>query len=225
MTKFLSSNKYFLIGCFLFFLIGGLILSQIQKPEVIFFFSERRSTFGDLFFTYFTKVGEELFYLIFFISFLFVKVRYAILIPLVGVVVSILSSILKSYFKHDRPLMYLENLGLDNQINFIEGIELYTGQTSFPSGHSMSGFALYGIIAFIVSGKRLWGILLFVIALLVGVSRIYLVQHFFQDVYLGSMIGIVLAMMIYLLQNQIKVDDDHWLNQPLFGKKKSEVRV
>ncbi len=225
MAKIIRANKYFLTSCLLFFIFGGILLSQIEKPDTIFFFSERRTAFSDLFFLYFTKVGEEFFYLLFFIVFLFVKVRYAILIPLVGVIVSIFSSILKSYFKHDRPLMFLENLDLDGQINFVEGVELYTGQTSFPSGHTMSGFALYGIVAFIMSGKRIWGVLLFVIALLVGLSRIYLVQHFFQDVYVGAMIGVLIALVIYQLQNQIETDADHWLNQPLIGKKKIETRA
>jgi len=220
MSKFVSSNKYFLICSFLFFLLGGVILSQIEKPDAIFFFSERRSTFSDLFFSFFTKVGEEFSYLIFFIAFLFVKIRYAMLIPLTGIVVAIFSNILKTYFKHDRPLMFLENIGLDAQINFVEGIELYTGQTSFPSGHTMSSFALYGMIAFIISRKKIWGVLLFLIALLVGLSRIYLVQHFFQDVYLGAMLGVLIAIAVYLLQGKLQLDEHHWMNQSLWGKKR-----
>lgn len=225
MTKLFKNNKYFFTCFLLFLIIGGIILSQINKPDTIFFFSERRSSFGDLFFSYFTKVGEEIFYLIFFIIFLFKKIRYAILIPLVGGVVMVISTILKNHFKHDRPLMFLENMDLDSQVNFVEGIKLYTGQTSFPSGHTMSGFALYGMIAFIISGKRIWGVLFFVIALLIGVSRIYLVQHFFQDVYVGGTIGVLISIFIYLTQSRILLDENHWLNQPVTITRRKELKV
>ena len=85
----------------------------IEKPDVIFFFSERRTPFLDLFFTYFTKMGEEIMYFVFLISFLFIKVRYAILVPLIGITVSMISYLTKSFFAHDRPLIYLENMGFE----------------------------------------------------------------------------------------------------------------
>ena len=220
MKKIIRSNSYFFTCCFLFFLLGGILLTQIEKPDAIFFFSERRTSFLDIFFTYVTKMGEEIMYLVFLVGFLFVKVRYAILIPLIGICVSVISFLTKSFFAHDRPLMFLQNNNLADQINFVEGIELYFGPTSFPSGHTMSAFALYGFVAFVISEKRIWGVLLFVAALLIGISRIYLVQHFFQDVYTGAFIGVFLAVVILLLQNKFKLEESHWLNQPIWKKKK-----
>ena len=124
MKKIFQDNITYIICCGLFFLFGGVLLVFIEKPDVIFFFSERRTPFLDVFFTYFTKMGEEIMYLVFLISFLFVKVRYAILIPLIGIVVSILSYLTKSFFAHDRPLMFLETMDMVDQVNFVEGIKL-----------------------------------------------------------------------------------------------------
>ncbi|HFB99589.1 MAG TPA: phosphatase PAP2 family protein, partial [Phaeodactylibacter sp.] len=166
MKKFLRANSFFL-GCFLLFVIlGGGLLFQIEKPEAILFFSERRTPFFDVFFSFATKMGEELTYLTFIVIFLFIKIRHSLLIPLVGFLVAGISIVTKNFFAHDRPLVFLEKMGIDHQVNYVDGIELYTGPTSFPSGHTMSAFALYGLVAFLIAEKKISGVFLFVIALL-----------------------------------------------------------
>ncbi|MFT6319514.1 MAG: membrane-associated phospholipid phosphatase [Granulosicoccus sp.] len=224
MKKIFRNNIHYISCCILFFLFGGVLLFFIEKPDAIFFFSERRTPFLDLFFTYFTKMGEEVMYLVFLISFLFVKIRYAILIPLIGIAVSIISYLAKSFFAHDRPLMYLENMNLADQVNFVEGIQLLIGKTSFPSGHTMSAFALYGLVAFMFSRKKIWGVILFAFALLIGMSRNYLVQHFYQDIYLGALIGFGLSILFYWGQGKFILEENHWLNKPIW-KRKDNVRA
>ena len=49
------------------------------------------------------------------------------------------------------------------------------------------------------------GAALFFIALLVGYSRIYLAQHFFEDVYIGSILGTVCAMLVAWLFAYIRL--------------------
>ena len=208
MKKIFRNNIHYISCCILFFLFGRVLLFFIEKPDAIFFFSERRTPFLDLFFTYFTKMGEEVMYLVFLISFLFVKIRYAILIPLIGIAVSIISYLAKSFFAHDRPLMYLENMNLADQVNFVEGIQLLIGKTSFPSGHTMSAFALYGLVAFMFSRKKIWGVTLFAFALLIGMSRNYLVQHFYQDIYLGALIGLGLSILFYWGQGKFILEEN-----------------
>ncbi|MFK8008718.1 MAG: phosphatase PAP2 family protein [Saprospiraceae bacterium] len=224
MKQIFRNNIYYIFCCITFFLFGGVLLFFIEKPDVIFFFSENRTPFLDLFFTYFTKMGEEIMYLVFLISFLFVKIRYAIFIPLIGISVSIISHLTKSFFAHDRPLMYLENMGLADQVNFVEGVQLHLGQTSFPSGHTMSAFALYGLVAFMFSRKKIWGVIFFVFALLIGLSRNYLVQHFFQDIYLGALIGFGLSILFYWGQGKFILEENHWLNKPIW-KREDKMRA
>lgn len=199
-SSFLKENALFL-SCFgAFILVGGILLLSLEQGAGIFYFNNHRSYWGDLFFKYFTKVGEELAFILIFIALLFYRFRHALYIPILGIVVTIVSALSKSYFHHDRPSLYFRKLQLFDQINPVEGVFLNGGTTSFPSGHTMAAFALYSFLAFCLIQKRGMALLLFLIALLVGISRIYLVQHFIKDVYLGAIMGVLLAVCAYFLQ-------------------------
>jgi membrane-associated phospholipid phosphatase len=126
--------------------------------------------------------------------------------------VSVISYLSKSFFAHDRPFAYFEKLGIAGQLNLVEGIKVHSGATSFPSGHTMAGFALFAFMAFCAPNKKTTGALCFLLALIVGLSRIYLTQHFFKDVYLGAFMGVVIAMFWYYLQYLPKMG---WLDNSL----------
>ena len=71
------------------------------------------------------------------------------------------------------------------------------GGYSFPSGHSLSSMAFYGMLAIILlarlRGKKKYGIaaLLGLLILLIGLSRIYVGVHFASDVLAGLCEGFV----------------------------------
>ena len=213
--QLIKDNKLFFFLSLLFLLIAGGILLFIKQGDAIFFFSNRRSTFGDLFFTYGTRLGEEVVYLVVLLILLMVRFRYAIIIPILGFSVSVISYLTKTYFGHDRPSLYFRKLGMLDEINLVEGIVLNGGTTSFPSGHTMSAFALYAFFAFCLPHKKWLAALLFLIALVVGISRIYLVQHFLQDVYLGAILGLLVGMSWYWVQSRFSDRPDHWVNRKI----------
>ena len=84
-----------------------------------------------------------------------------------------------------------------------------TGRDSFPSGHALVAVAFYGLCAYILCRylekkwqKRLAVVVATVIALLVGVSRIYLGVHWFSDVIGGWILGgIILISLISIFQH------------------------
>lgn len=59
---------------------------------------------------------------------------------------------------------------------------------SFPSGHSSASFASATAIFYYY---RKQGILLYIIAILIALSRLYLFVHFPTDVLCGTLIGII----------------------------------
>lgn len=222
MWNIIKENRFFFGAFTLFFVVASVLLFTIEQGDAILFFSQHRSPVGDFFFRYMTKVGEEFFYFFIFGTLLFVRFRYAILVPLLGVLVTIVSLLSKSYFGHDRPYTYFKNIDQLDQVNLLEGIQMLKGATSFPSGHTMSAFALYGLMAFLVGWKRSLGLFFFAIAFLIGISRIYLVQHFLKDVYLGSILGVFIALLLYWSQKKIPNRPNGWLDRSLLNSSKKE---
>ena len=66
-------------------------------------------------------------------------------------------------------------------------------ETSFglPSGHAQQSVAVWGSIAAYVRRSWAWGIAVFLM-IMIGLSRVYLGTHFFQDVIGGWLIGALL---------------------------------
>jgi len=94
-----------------------------------------------------------------------------------------------------RPTAYFEAMG--TRVNhLIQGVELYRNQ-SFPSGHTAAAFAMAAILCLLraplpfaavkPTTRQLW---LLTGAFLVGYTRVYLAQHFFEDVVAGSLVGV-----------------------------------
>ena len=97
----------------------------------------------------------------------------------------ILAQIIKPLVEAPRPETYFAPQWLPF---FIKEI-IHTGTSSFPSGHATSAFATAGVLALFFKDKWVH-ILLLLLAVQVGFSRIYLAQHFLTDVLAGSLIGV-----------------------------------
>ncbi|HWY36960.1 MAG TPA: phosphatase PAP2 family protein, partial [Bacteroidia bacterium] len=66
---------------------------------------------------------------------------------------------------------------------------------SFPSGHATAAFALFFCLAFF-AGKSSSKALYFLLALTVAFSRVYLSQHFFEDITAGSFIAVFFSSLV-----------------------------
>lgn len=189
---------------FALFLLGGIPFLVADQGALLIKVNDHRSTGADLFFRWFTKVGEGYGYLVVFLILLVYKRRAAWGVPLLGIAVSLTAWAGKTLFQHPRPYLYFEQQGLLAQLELIPGVKMHKGLSSFPSGHTMAAFALFSFLAFCFPRKPWLSITCFGIALLVGFSRMYLVQHFFEDVYSGALLGLGLGMLAYTILNQIE---------------------
>ena len=198
MIQIVKENRVFLIGYCLFFLFGIVYQMQYSQLDAIFFFSNNRSVVGNNFFSFWTKIGEYFPWIAIFAYFGGLK-AYKKLFQMLSVcaLMLIVMSILKMSFAHPRPFSVLENVGMLNKINFVGRIEdVLKGDTSFPSGHTMSAFALWTSMAIFFRKNDIWAFSFLIVAILVGVSRVYLVQHFPEDVLLGSFLGVFIAFFV-----------------------------
>jgi len=208
------AKRSFLYFFFVWLVIGSYFLMTIEKGDAILFFNQNRSDFWDFFFIFVTKLGEEGIYIVLILGSLFVRFRYSILFLLTGISVTIVAFLAKSFFQYDRPFTFFTKKGMIEEIDFIEGVHILKGTTSFPSGHTMSAFAVYGLL-YLLLRKRWWGLPIFIVALLVGLSRVYLVHHFLMDIYLGSILGLMIAYLLYFLNRKIAFGQFQYIEKRL----------
>ncbi len=112
---------------------------------------------------------------------------------------SFFNSLLKNIFKRQRPDIH----PLISEHGY-----------SFPSGHSMGSFIFYGALAYIIlhsahkKSRKVFGILLMaLIILLIGTSRIYLGVHYPSDVAGGYIAGaswLFISMLLFRYYEYLK---------------------
>ncbi|MBR9921322.1 MAG: phosphatase PAP2 family protein [Bacteroidetes bacterium] len=221
MKKFLNDNILYFICFSVYALLGAILLFNIEQGDLIFYASDNRTMFANTFFIYGTRLGEVAMYILLVCLFMFFQVRLAVAVGATGILTMIVSFVSKAFFMHDRPAAFLRKHDLFDRINIIDGVDLHSGATSFPSGHTMSAFALFSLLAFFLPrNRKFFGVLLFFVAVVVALSRIYLVQHFLKDIYLGAWMGLLLAiLMYYVFDRYLPTGQKHWLNRPLFPYK------
>ena len=95
---------------------------------------------------------------------------------------SLFSLFLKEIFTRSRPV---ENFIRENFL-----VEEDTGY-SFPSGHAINAFSGATILSSYYKGKLKF--LFYALAVLTGISRVYIGVHFPLDVLFGSLIGIIIG--------------------------------
>lgn len=157
--------------------------------------------FLDAFFRYVTWMGEE-FPVYVGVAFLIWNVnsvwnrRNGLFILLSQGLTCILTQALKFAFAHPRPAAYFSQMGADLP-ETVEGVTLRRAMNSFPSGHTSAAFALFVCMALVTPRK--WAPLWITAAWAVAYSRIYLSQHFLEDILLGSVIGVVSSCAVFML--------------------------
>ena len=223
-----QKNKNYFILFSIVFVISTIIVFLIQKGDAIVWANSLHNYVTNKLFKYWTMGGEYQAFLIVIVILLFVKVRYALYVPFVGGLTAILSFATKFLFAHDRPFRYFSELGLFEALKKVEGLHIVQASNSFPSGHTMAGFALFTYLAFCI--KPDWAKLLcLIVAIGVGFSRIYLIQHFLEDVILGALLGVLIAVVMYYVQESWRSGNrfSKAIDQPvysLFKKRESEVK-
>ncbi len=148
---------------------------------------------------------------VFTVLILFTKYKNALIFLIAVLITSLSSQGLKRGFYKDekRPSYVYKNL---NDIEDLDRHVLF----SFPSGHTTAAFTFFSILAFALV-KRRFQVLAFTLAAAVGVSRVYLGQHYVNDVVAGASIGLILTAILYIMANPYLAKIP-WLNKQLSSK-------
>jgi membrane-associated phospholipid phosphatase len=197
MIKWQLFDKRFLvrhiwaIGFMLFFILGSLLLVISHKHgELNLWFNKHYSISIGRFFSYYTNLGQEWLLVPISIIILFFNRSQTFTLRLFATFIlnSLLTAGLKyMVFDMKRPKVVLEKFNLI----FTEGVNMHS-YNSFPSGHTSAAFALAMAISFWYQKKYI-SLMAIAMAIGVGISRIYLQQHFLEDVIGGAIIGFISA--------------------------------
>ena len=179
------------------FAIGtGILILVLGKNGAFQLINRNYNESLDQFFKYFTHYGDGVMWAPLGLFCFFLKRKYFIAV-LAGVIIStLLAQFLKLVVYPDelRPINYLsENF----PVHLVDGVTIRKIH-SFPSGHTTTAFTMVLIMAHLIN-KKAWSIILPLLALLAGYSRVYLAQHFPTDVLAGMCIGIVSALLSLII--------------------------
>jgi membrane-associated phospholipid phosphatase len=142
-----------------------------------------------------TFLGDGTWFGILIPLFLFIRYSYAISFATLGIIQLLLIQGLKRnvFGRLPRPAEYFKDI-----YNFqkVEGIDIHHFY-SFPSGHTATAFGIATLMVILLRTSRPVTIGIFIGTTLVGLSRIYLAQHFLEDVLAGAVLGILSAVLVW----------------------------
>lgn len=184
------------------------ILAQFfvyPKAELHLMLNGCHTPAGDIFFRYYSTLAEWPLYLVGLIPLFCRRWRWTLFFGLSEGIAALVVQAVKFTFRAPRPVVFFEDYP-DLQLPLVEGVTLHHSN-SFPSGHTNSFFVFFTVAALLLSwylsrrkAPAMSGLLLLpllFLAFLGGYSRIYLSQHFFTDVYVGSLIGITVPCLLF----------------------------
>jgi membrane-associated phospholipid phosphatase len=207
MSKPIFINKSLQLLVLIYLLSFGVIVLHNNHGEVVLWTNERHSIFLDQFFKYLTHLGDGLVLGVFAFALLLTN-YYKFFQALIAIATqTALVLIFKLWLAEGEPRPKVFFADRINELNFIEGVEV-RNYGSFPSGHTASAFTLAFILILLVKNET-WRIVIFIAALLIGFSRVYLIQHFMIDVYIGSVFGIISVLVAWKImlpyQDRVKL--------------------
>ncbi len=202
----------FLCGILFFMILYGkgpshLLVNQWNSPA------------ADIFFKYMTNLGDGAIFAIVIVVLAFIRFRWALYELLAALMTLIFVFVTKQLlFKGmPRPTKYFED---QEVLHLVEGVKMHAWN-SFPSGHTITAFAIFMILVLVVKNNYL-KFLFVMIAILAGYSRVYLSQHFLGDVFSGAIIGSLIAVFSCSLVDNISLfKKAAWIDKnvsQLFGR-------
>jgi membrane-associated phospholipid phosphatase len=173
---------------------GIFIIANFDKGQFELWFNRQHQPAFDYFFFYITYLGDGIGSTILVILLLLRRIYYGILAALSVIVSTIIAQGMKRLMFHDfpRPVKFFQK---KVELHLIDGLEIHEFY-SFPSGHSSGAFAVF-ILLCLISKNKIWSLCYFTLALMVALSRVYLMQHFFIDTFFGAIIGTLSAVFVY----------------------------
>ena len=212
-VKSVRNSGYYIY--YLFLILGFFILVLTQKGDFLIWLNSHHNKAMDFFFKYWTHLGDGLVFAFFAIIFLLTSYYRTIVLIVAVIGQTIVIQGLKRFVFGDvvRPKLYFDNFESFYQV---PGVEIHSSN-SFPSGHTATAFTVAVMLSLMIGKRSITGLLM-IMAILVGISRVYILQHFFIDIYFGSIIGFLIGLFVYLWMGSSGLNNRTSLKRGLLRK-------
>lgn len=192
----LGRLKYYLLLTGLFFITILITITLTKQVELHSRLNQFHTPFADIFFTYISYLGDGAFAGLVIIAGWFYDKDFARRLLAAFIITTIIVWIMKNllFSGLNRPSWVFEKEGLP--LYLVTDVSMNRLHT-FPSGHSTTAFMVFTALA--LAGKKIYLQLLFaVLAMFVAYSRVYLSQHFLEDIFAGGMIGTITILVLFI---------------------------
>ena len=231
MRNILRNNIIYIGLCLVFLVTLGIVLLLFPKADLHLWMNAYHTPCLDSFFRYYTVIAEWGPYVVV-LALLFYRFGWSVFMLANIVVSGLIGQGFKYLFDTDRPLTYFADNFPDIQLQLVDGVEM-SKFYSFPSGHAITFFAMFYTLSLIITDyvssnqqinkstpqriNAITQICCFLFAVIGGYSRIYLSQHFAEDIWGGALLG--LAFSILLSAPLPLILDKKWYKMHFFAKK------
>lgn len=188
-------NQRFYISFIIIWSIGLYYQFTYSQFDLSIWVNGWHTPIGDMIMVGMTNAGDGIFLVAIGLLLILLKRKYWLVVLLCLTIPSLITQLLKHqvFAHHFRPSLAMKDIP---NLYFVEGVKM-NQYNSFPSGHTTAAFSLYTLIALMISGKR-FGFVWPLIAALVGLSRVYLLQHFWEDILAGAIVGLLSCTILFV---------------------------
>ena len=189
----MSKRKIFIVSILsvIFILLTVLVVfDKTRSFDMMFynFLMNFRCDMLDNYFIFITKFGDVAFILgLIFGVVVYFRNKESVLYALLAADCTITNKIIKHIIKRERP----------NILRLIK-----QGGYSYPSGHAMISMCMYGYAIYTINTyvknkklKKILNILLGVLIISIGLSRVYVGVHYISDVIAGYILAIIILIL------------------------------
>ncbi len=203
MRTFWQKNSTFIAHIGVFIIALGMLLCLMDKGALHLALNGFHTPTGDVFFKYYTYVGEWVAYLIILALLIFYKAGAAAYVLTSNLLAGLVTQIIKRIVAAPRPITFFDVANNPDILPLVEGVEM-RAYNSFPSGHTATFIAVFFTLSILVGRsqlsiptRNLLQYFCFILAILGAYSRIYLSQHFAADIFAGTIIAVIVTTALY----------------------------
>lgn len=210
-----GKNPWFFVP-FLLWVVTGAVLQIFffSHEELFLAINQANTPWLDVIMTGVTYIGDGItFGIMLAVILVLRKFRLFFNAAAILLMVTIVVQTAKHFFNAPRPMRYFSDTAVVHTVKWVT----VHGSCSFPSGHTTTAFAMFCFLA-LISKHKATGIIFISMGLIAAWSRIYLAQHFFIDVYIGSIIGTLSSVFVFMLFDQRKINSSpEIVQEPVIG--------